>query len=592
MKRKIKRFWLLYVMLLFLCGMTVYADAEKNEFPFAGERSITFTAEQSEISNYFNGGRAALDMYIRATKPEWLSYRTDTEKNCFSVSFSFAFESFDEYKERLEELCKGDVVILYSPDDVEYMENIEEINLMSLLEDEFAEDTLNVYQLGELFADVSGKMILNGQVYEYGNQLMINSERLPVKLDKLEICTQVSSQFSYDRTIRSRLNEANTEETVAAWKRQLQNAGGSVTEAEESEELVLEVCFQAYSIEELTEKTMRALAVPDFISWKEAFRDRKTTICNFMEKIDVSELYESENLEFLYEMTLPDSCGDILVEENDSISCSEYTVFNKTIGQAVSFSFPKPVTFSSVQVQTDLSNPMGRVKRRIQYRIPLSIASDYHEDIRENLEDTLVKGQILEIYDEISYRIYEIRYASWYVDQLEEMGNAQLEEEHFVWEKAYYPLGGSRFSDQWNGHQITFPQVTDHIVYELILPSLTFKQVNAETGETVDSVLELVCPGNEKISVIYRDASLRIWLVSGLCLLATGLAGVLVVLRIRRLKRHIVSKWRSKKFLTENKSFCYCSECGRKNSVAAKYCGGCGKRLDWQNSKRFFKGKF
>ena len=91
MKTKQCRFLLsLLAVLLFCLLLPRAAFAEEAEDPpFSGSRTLTYEIDTGLLPNYLSGGRTALDTYLRAYQPDWLTVsesRDDAGQWCLSVT--------------------------------------------------------------------------------------------------------------------------------------------------------------------------------------------------------------------------------------------------------------------------------------------------------------------------------------------------------------------------------------------------------------------------------------------------------------------------------------------------------------------------
>lgn len=121
-------------MIAFMLRIAVSPFAANGKAVFQGERSITYAVDISMLSNYFNGGRSALDVYMRASKPNWLRVAYQTEAKNLLITLSFPFDSKEDYSEKIFQMSGREAVIFYTDSSpISYAENIVSIELLNFL---------------------------------------------------------------------------------------------------------------------------------------------------------------------------------------------------------------------------------------------------------------------------------------------------------------------------------------------------------------------------------------------------------------------------------------------------------------------------
>ena len=200
-----KKLWIISVCILLLCCCTLSVSASSAETAsFEGEREVVYVMDSSMLSNYLEGGRAALDLYIRANKPEWLVVQYESEQRTLYLKMSFSFESEEDYAEKLSQLTQFVPAAFYSPGPPEsFTENVSAEQLLNFCRESIENGMLeNIYTLDEIINFHSGTMRINENTYTVGRRININVEPLDVAAEYISISTVIGDTHRYDRVIQ------------------------------------------------------------------------------------------------------------------------------------------------------------------------------------------------------------------------------------------------------------------------------------------------------------------------------------------------------------------------------------------------------
>ena len=109
--KKIVAVILTVVIIITSLSFTFGTSAEETKF--SGTKKVVYSIDSSDMNNYFNGGRAAFDILLRAYAPEWLTYSIKSEGLDLEISLEYPFESYDELCSRTSDLISGAACIEY-----------------------------------------------------------------------------------------------------------------------------------------------------------------------------------------------------------------------------------------------------------------------------------------------------------------------------------------------------------------------------------------------------------------------------------------------------------------------------------------------
>lgn len=536
MKTKQCRFLLslLAVLLLFCLLLPRAAFAEEAEDPpFSGSRTLTYEIDTGLLPNYLSGGRTALDTYLRAYQPDWLTVTLESRDRMLDMTLSFSFETMQDYKDKLQELSLRIPVLLYTGGErVTYGENLTAPDLLSFLRTPMMQNnSLGEMDFAELFRYQSGSFQLNGQDYEATSPLCIDREPATMTASGVSIQTTVRQGGVYDRTVLVTVpQDALNSTTTEMWNGQMEAVSDEIISRAQGTAYQYGVTFTAENPEQLSRLTMQALNVPVTASETMEAVDNKTVNATLSESIDLSGLLQEDG-QFGYVFSLGQGCDTLQPDQDLAGIVVENSVelADPDIAGQITLSYHRPFGFSGVQVTTDLTDPLGRLRRSVLFTVPLSIAEDYHQAVSAALSDTLVRGQTLVIYDTSDERCYEIQYASWFPGQFAEMTQAQFDADTLQVDRALLPYLGSSYQETLGKPSTAFAESLGTPHWKLILPEGTTVREGQTEGD-----------GTE-VQLVWQDTSRRTWVtgiaLAVLVLLVLILILVLVLVIRRKLRR-------------------------------------------------------
>ena len=98
---------------------------------------------------------------------------------------------------------------------------------------------------------------------------------------------------------------------------------------------------------------------------------------------------------------------------------------------------------------TDFSNLLGKITRHITFVVPGELAPYYHESLKAQFSEMLVKGVALDIYDESDGRHYAFSFSSFDLDEVVEFSESVLGGKRNLYRSdSWLPLGRSQMNDQ------------------------------------------------------------------------------------------------------------------------------------------------
>lgn len=589
--KKLTSVLLALIMTAMVCCNVSYAA--EGETAFTGRREATYALDNSYLSNYFNGGRAAFDRYLRAAKPEWLGINYRTEGQRIYMTLSFPFDSLEDYREKIIVLTQTEPTVFYTAGEpVRFVENVSSMQLLNFCRAEIEADAvLEMYTFDELVTFLGGLFVLNGIEYSAAEWLSINNDPLPYAASMINITTTLDESYQYTRVIQLAVSTKDVAASAHAQLREHLETWSDHVEVETvGETRTYSITFSVGSYSELEKYTMGILNATDSIHTEESYIDDETLGVAFSEVLDLSQILDSSNGTYNYVFKFPAAYTVGTSEEERSRS--NMVVIGGSNGN-VSFQYTKPFSLEEIIIRTDISDLYGRVKRSVTCRVPVEVAPYYHEEITSFLKERLTNGQTLTIYDSTIYRNYEISYGSWFLQQIRAIGQAQLSESTFALNRAKIPYMNSQLAESWSGFDLPYSDATGNIRYEILLPEGTTVRVKSSTGGTVMDggyfIENLQC--GEEIVLVFKDASRHAMIVCALLLCAVLIVVLVLYLTVKKWIKKVRGWTKEKKNktpdvgTTENKPGTLpaepqtCSQCGAKLKEGARFCVSCGRKI-------------
>lgn len=540
------------------------SDNEAEEF--SGRRRIVYMASKSDLDNFVDGGRAAFDLLLRKNAPKWLIYDITAKDRDVYASFEFEFTSFEDYEEKLKEL------LTYSPtlvkddsSDMLLLEGHSALDLMNFLQSVLGSlNNFNDEAIEKTFEVTENVIKLNNEEYKtIGERLAIRpSGEEVVKLDELAINTYSTEKNTYSRSILVKVDDAVDLEKVLGRFEQI-----GVVEGEDIlGEKQIKVTFEAGTIAELSKKTMECLNVSISISEHQNYVSDEIVGVTCTEYINLAELLNEDGT-YLYAFEYPKYYSNVS-SDDENISAEEGKITAKN-SSSVSYYYERGFKFSSIEIDTDLSNLLGKKARTISLVIPTDVGVYYHDLIKEWSQEQMINGTTLDIFDESGNRYYQFVFSSWFWNDITKFTQEILNGVCVLEiEEAWIPWGKNSLQEKISvGALISNTAPINEISVSYTLQEFS-KVVLRETKKNANSILDdktvLFQIGNgEKINFSYREISLMKCIIELLAIM-------FIIILLLVLKKSVTR--RSKKEM-------YCSNCGRVVQPKQEFCGKCGNRL-------------
>lgn len=560
-----QKFIALVLALVLCCCFYIPVEAANDE-SFTGSRQLRFYADWSDMNNFINGGRSEFELVLRSGLPAWLDYDVSTQGHDVYYTFHFSFASFEEYQSRMSYLIGRQLATIYSQEDgLLLVENCTNADLLYFLDSKLtSRGHLSERELEEFFHFIDCTLVINGETYQVDHAVSIRPEaQQAILLDDLQITTITNEDDSFQRTITAQLYVAEQDRSILnKLKKQFAQVGKVAQTQLDDRNYQLTVSFTASSREELVESTMLCLDAPSFIAEVQNYLDESAVQVVRTEYFDLTSVLR-EGGHFTYRFVYPAHWREVMQEEYScSVVDNSIEAYNTDF---IAYSYQRDFQFDTIRIHTDLSKALGKIQRSITFSMPAHIAQYYHDQIVTELEDLLVDGCHLDIYDSEDIRYYSIRFSAWQRKRIEAITKDILNS------------GKCRLDVSYPWIPFTFGQVTEKIqadgVLETMAPanqiiaSYTFAsraKLKAGDGQIQGNTVTFHLRSNDKIHLSFRQFQpLRMLLV-----LLLAVAVVLLALRLWK-KIQTKRKTRPKRI---------CPQCGKVLSRKVEFCGNCGTK--------------
>lgn len=512
--------------LCFLCGVGFRVYAEKP--CFTGTRTVVLSADKSDMENFIEGGRAAFDLTLRATSPEWLEYQIATEGLDLVLTLSFSFESEEDYAEKCRQLLTYKPTLIYSED-----------NGITLIESNSARDFLNYLQavlnsetgryekkLNEIFFIVDNEITVNSQRYTGDERLSVYANNVSlIKFDYVEITSEQSDNCLFERKITVRtadISKSDKEELLLRFEKV-----GEVQTDENENSFKLSVAFEAINQGELTEKTMECLMSATAITEKQEFFNEETVVVERKEYFDLQNLLK-ESGGFGYSYAYPSYVSELTsTGEGDYIYGNTHYSSNNF---EVACKYKRPFQFSKVEISTNMNNILGKTEKKVDFIVPTETAKNYHEIIKAELQRKLIDGSVFNIYDEYGERHYEIVFSSFSDEELSDFGKAVIGASYaFEYNKSLLPFGESTVKEKAEVDTdfiCGIPPAEICMCYELPMISIVDKDANKSKTDLSGGFF---VAKSERVAVTFRSLDIFVTAIEALALCVPVIAIVIIV---------------------------------------------------------------
>lgn len=578
----IKKIICLFITTIFLLPIPMTALAAGNPEPaFSGTRNVVFTADQSDLNNFINGGRPAFDIILRKSVPSWVSFDLSAAGRDINLTIRFDFTSFEDYKEKLGALLTYKPSLVYSTDKGMYLlESYSAIDLLTFTRSSLEAEGLSAEKsLSEIFKTTTNALYVNGEEYEGSQRISVRPDNKdPIKFDSLDISTVGKEDGSFSRKIDARVTKGEASD-IAAITDRFQQIGE--TEAVSGTEI--KVAFDAVDKEELTSKTMECLDTAASIAEEQSYKDDTTVTVVRTETLDWDTVLRDKDSRFSYSLECPSYYKNI-TRVGEKTSAYEQTV-KVNSRDALKYAYERGFQFSDIKIATDFSNLFGKKSRTITFSAPSNIAAAYHDIIKSQLETRLIPGTVLNIYDDIGSRRYELTYSSWREKDLEKFTRSILNSSYTLhMNEKWIPFTRNNIKESFSvdGALADMAPINEFTaVYQFNkLSWMTAKTKASGAYSAANHAIQFTLSNGEAIHIDYTQFNIP---RNTLFLLIVVLIIIFVFRVIRKCKRGISTLKEKARIKNENKvgnKAAYCPWCGIKVQKGDKFCPGCGKRLE------------
>lgn len=543
---------LVLAVLVFVCCLSPLSVLGKKASGFSGNRTLEFTFDSSDLDNYANGGRSGVDFYLRRSAPEWLSYSLRGKGQNVLLRYSFDFGSYEEYFQKIATLLSYRPDILYKNDGgLILVESFDGSHLLGSLQQALGQSQ-ELFQWAKVTEDT---LTLDGKSYDFSGQKVYicpeNGWEIPLK--DLEITTS-QEKNALVRTITFTIRDSYTEHH--AWKALVRRCKkiGEVKEEEWSSTLVLEVTFKASNQYGLTEKTSACLDMPVGLSAQLSKVDDGG--CTYLQsETFLLQGYLEEYGSFRYKYTVAPDVKNVsaISDDTDVYTDSEevdgelveFTCIDAEDQSSISFRYTAPFRFEQLNVHTEWSSVFRKIHRTITLTAPLSAAQVYHETIKEELSERLVRGATLEIYDQDQTRYYVLTFSSWFWMDVAGFTDAILKTK-ITHQDSWIPMGQSSYEEKLGSINV----LKDFGAAYSVRVSYNFPGSDmAGEGGSLEKGVLVFTDTTEDLQIEYRHLHFIKLLV---LLLGAFVISLTVVKLVKKISRKLKAKFTKRKTAKEN----------------------------------------
>ena len=543
-----KRFLSLLITACLFIGLlpTFAVGAAKAQSEFSGSRSIEFAFESSNLDNYANGGRAAVDLYLRKFSPDWLTYSLRASGRNVVLSYDFSFTSFEDYYQKLGVLAGYMPDVFYKPgEDLILIEEFDATRLLEGLQQHLGESQ----ELSRWAKVTKDSFTLCGNTYDVaGSNVNIRPEASNnLRFEAVKIVTEPGKK-ELTRTLTVTVSQEYTE--TEEWKDLVSGFkdAGDTEEEEFFGQTELSVTFTASTHQALVKKTSELLGAP--ISTSEKIVEVGENECRYVRTENLLlDGYVEDGAEVQYTYTLDESMKNPTAEsEFVEISEDGEAATVEANGQTrIKFGYTAPFRFDSVKVLTEKTSAFTKYKRTITLSSPIKIVEGFHDKIKSELSGKLPKGAVLDIHDELQTRYYVLTLSTWSISELEALTNIVMRTDISV-KESLIPFLKSSFSEKV-GSLSTLDDFTP--AYSIEFTYRMPGTASGENGVKTDGAL-VFTDGFGNIKVQYRYFNL---IITALLLIAVAAVAAVILLLVKKvILPHLPKKAKKEEAATEEPS--------------------------------------
>ncbi len=427
----------LIIMVSSVMPLTVYAEASNDSL---GYRTISYQISSSDLENYADGGRSGLDISLRSSLPQGVTYSFETEERQVTLTLHFEFESAEEYREKVIGLCGTDTAVICSLDDgVLIVESAEPMNYLDFLfevendidvensdNSEESQKQTSTFDIRSMMTVTKNILSVNDTEYQIEGIVNIRpeiSDEELIRADYLSLHTEGKRNGNFKRTVVVGIRDDANEEKKNYFNKLLKKLGKVKTEQISENELTLQVTFEAYGQQELTAKTEQCLGC-NIIQIENLYPiDKKNVGVTNQEFYDLTAILNPEGM-FCYTFDAPSYYSNIQTVEGYSYTTESGIASKNGI---ITYSYEKKFCFDEIRISTDISNLFGKIDRTIRLSVSNEIADFYYENIKTQLSERLPKDSVMTISEDENGIYYEICFSSYSTEKVLDFTNAILD---------------------------------------------------------------------------------------------------------------------------------------------------------------------
>lgn len=527
---------------LLMCFLPQISVKARGNDTFSGKRIVEFTFDSSDLDNYANGGRAAVDLYLRKSAPEWLLYTLRGSGRNVVLTYTVEFSSFEDYEQKIGILMAAQPNILYHADEnLILVENVDAVQLLNSLQLALGESQ-DLLKRARLTKDM---LTINGESYDFtGTQVNICPEyKSDIPFQMLNIKT-AQTDGVLTRTIEISINADYVgHEQWGALVRRCEEAG-EVSQKEQWDAVELEVILRDNNLKSLAEQTKLCLDIPMGLSVNLTEAGEESCTYVYAEHFFLDG-YLEEYGQFSYEYLLPQTAENITAISDNTYVVMDWNTTEEGVVPAnyiearnqtnIKFSYLAPFRFEQLDIHTEWSSVFQKIQRTITLTVPVQAAENYHETIKSGLSEAMPKGTVLEIYDQDQTRYYVMTYSSWFWSDIEKFTNAFVNTQIECGD-SWIPFGKSSYTEKLAVGSILEgfePVFSVQLSYQF--PG---NDTQSKYGSTENGILT-VAAQMKQVQITYRQLNI---IKLAVVLLGLVIITVAVLIVIRKIKKYLKTR--------------------------------------------------
>ncbi len=514
----------IFMLLLLTCCTIVNAESTS----FSGSRNLVVQIDESDIDSYVSGGREGFEYALRKTKPTWLEYEFKTEDKTITFTMQFTFENYSQYIERLTILLGYKPAILNDENTDSLVEGFQSIELINFIKNNLeSEEMLLEGSIQDYFKVINSILQFGDKKYETTESIDTREKQDVILFSNVSITTKIENVSLYSRTIEVRLDNDN-EDKLDEVKDRFKEIG----EIEDSHNINrLTVTFTASTLEELSEKTMKALNVSTIITEKKEYQSEDMIKVTYEERIDTEKLL-TENGYISNSIECPDTYENIKkVDEESKVFVNNQIISLSNKEENMCFTYERPVSIENIKVSTKITL-YGEMERKIILQIPLEYANYYKDILTEKIKGKLDKGMTLNIYDEGIMRCYSIEFKALTLNRIEEKTMKILGgKDRIDFDNKYIFFLKSRIEETCEPDTILEGiEQPSKLEFEYILPGSTSKINNGK----VETTTYVVVPDDGKVDFTFTYNHYVLFGIVGFIILVVIIIVLVIVRKVKK----------------------------------------------------------